>query len=345
MQEVMLRKAIYSFGSVKELAKKLGVHREHIYAWIKGISKIPLEHALQIEYLTQGEIHWKDLVPLHVVQRLKHLTLLLPKSDLPPCELVYVSIGRIKCSNGDFLTNPTQSIHSDEGDKLFSLYERRPICLDKENNIIFGEQTVVAYQKRVKKTIPAWRISLLGLANGHYSTELFLKSFTVSERVAIGMALEKFLGNRQGYRSDLARKKKLMKTKKSEKTLNKPLLDGPLNNYAEVILKKLSTRQLVANRLGFGSHFTYQNAKKIKSQGSIELIEQVDRGELSIYKGASFCKLSRTKENNSLLEPQKACHKSSHEKARSSNLDVLTTNSKLSSSNKKDYLLSEVRAC
>lgn len=122
MQEAMLDKAIYSLGSVKHMAKKLGIHREHIYAWIKGVSRIPLEYALQIEYLTGGEINWKDLVPFHIVQRLKHLTLRLPKFDLPPCELVYVALERIKSEK--FILFIT------EEDKSIPLHKQRPICVD-----------------------------------------------------------------------------------------------------------------------------------------------------------------------------------------------------------------------
>lgn len=43
-------------------------------------------------HATGGEIPWKDLVLSHIVQRLKHLTLLLPKFDLPACKLTYVTI-------------------------------------------------------------------------------------------------------------------------------------------------------------------------------------------------------------------------------------------------------------
>ena len=130
MQEAMLDKAIYSLGSVKHMAKKLGIHREHVYAWIKGVSKIPLEYALQIEYLTGGEINWKDLVPFHIVQRLKHLTLRLPKFDLPPCELVYVAIERIKSEKCVRYLSPSKT-------NRFRLHKQRPICLDEENSVDF----------------------------------------------------------------------------------------------------------------------------------------------------------------------------------------------------------------
>ena len=259
MQENSLYKAIYNFGSVKEMAKKLGIQREHIYAWIKGVSKIPLEYALQIEYLTGGEIHWKELVPFHVVQRLRRLTLVLPKFDLPPCELVYVSMERIQCSR------PYPCFMPSENDPL-SLNKKRPICIDSDNALIFGEETLRFYQQHHKRTVPAWRISLSDLAEGHYDQALFIKNFFISERVAIGIALENFLGKRQGQRNDL--KNKTMRVTKAIK--KEEVAYKLMQHAAQVYIEKHGKRrQLVANRLGFGSHFTYLSAKKIKLHGSV----------------------------------------------------------------------------
>ncbi len=286
MQEAILDKAIYSLGSVKHMAKKLGIHREHVYAWIKGSSKIPLEYALQIEYLTGGEINWKDLVPFHIVQRLKHLSLRLPKFDLPPCELVYVAMGRIKSTSLEKST--------DKLDKTISLHKQRPICLDEENTLIFGEKIFYLFKYHAKKTIPAWRLSLTNLAKGHYSSELFVKNFLISERIAIGIALEKFLGSRQGYRTDLIVKNQLVLEKKTSSSKKENKNIQLLNTDAQVMTQqRIPLRQLIANCLGFGSHFTYQNAKKITLYASIELIEQVDQQKISIskaVKSVSFCK-------------------------------------------------------
>ena len=277
MQEAMLDKAIYSLGSVKQMAKKLGIHREHIYAWIKGMSKIPLEYALQIEYLTGGEINWKDLVPFHMAQRLKHLTLRLPKVDLPPCELIYVALERIKSA--------PLATFIEKLDKTTPLHKQRPICLNEENRIVFGEKVFYLYQCSAKKTIPAWRISLADLANGHYSSELFVKNFLISERVALGMALENFLGSRQGYRSDLLDTVKKLTTNMRHKA---PLKNSDAQVSRE---KRIPLRRLIANRLGFGSHFTYQNAKKIKLYASAELIDQVDQEKISISKAIKLCQV------------------------------------------------------
>ncbi|MEN9917371.1 MAG: hypothetical protein RLY40_1310 [Pseudomonadota bacterium] len=276
MQEVMLDKAIGSLGSIKHLARKLGIHREHVYAWIKGVSKIPLEYALQIDYLTGGEIPWKDLVPFHIVQRLKHLNLQLPAFDLPPCELVYVNLERITPKKPELIS---------EEETIIPLHKQRSICVDQQNKLIFGEKIFYLYKYHNKKTIPAWRLSLADLANGHYSSELFIKNFLISERVDIGIALEKFLGSRQGYRTDLAKLKNSSDLHKKE--ARKLRL---VNKAAQVSLqKRLPLRQLIANRLGFGSHFTYQNAKKIKLLANIELIKKVDQQVISISKAQKLC--------------------------------------------------------
>lgn len=283
MQEAMLDKAIFSLGSVRDMAKKLGIHREHIYAWIKGVSKIPLEYALQIEYLTGGEINWKDLVPFHIVQRLRHLTLQLPEFDLPPCELVYVAIERIKSKKCALLVS--------EQDKSIPLHKQRPICVDEENTLILGEKIFYLYKCHAKKTIPAWRISLADLAKGHYNSELFVKNFLISERVDIGIALEKFLGNRQGYRTDLVKLKNQIDLRNKTTIRKKVQKKGRLMNKDAQVKqhKRTPLRQLIANRLGFGSHFTYHNAKKIKLYASAELIAQVDQKKISISKAARLC--------------------------------------------------------
>lgn len=332
MQENSLYKAIYNLGSVRDMAKKLGIQREHIYAWIKGVSKIPLEYALQIDYLTGGEIHWKELVSFHVVQRLKHLTLALPKFDLPPCELVYVSIERIQGMNleGCFIRSKNDPM---------ALNKKRPICIDSDNVLIFGKKTLCFYKQHDKKTIPAWRISLTDLAEGHYEQELFIKTFFISERVSIGIALEKFLGKRQGQRNDLKNKSIHLK-----EAANKEAFSSELRHRsAQVCLKKSGRlRQLIANRLGFGSHFTYLSAKKIKLQGSELLIACVDRKELAISTAARISKLSFAEQNDLLTQGKKNIIKKAFELNRPCCSNELSVNSK-STSNEEKHALSNVR--
>lgn len=332
MQENSLYKAIYNLGSVKDMAKKLGIQREHIYAWIKGVSKIPLEYALQIDYLTGGEIHWKELVPLHIVQRLKHLTLVLPKFDLPPCELVYVSIERIQYSR----SYPCL-IKSDQ-DPL-SLNKTRPICIDSNNALIFGDETLHFYKQYHKRTLPAWRISLADLAEGQYDQALFVKNFFISERVAIGIALEKFIGKRQGQRNDLKNKT----TKLTEAIEKEGISCKLMQHSAQVCMKKYGRlRQLIASRLGFGSHFTYLSAKKIKLYGSKLLIAYVDRKELAISTAARLSKVAISEQNKILAQSKKEIIKKAFEISKDFCSNELSVNSKFTL-NEEKHALSNVR--
>ena len=84
-----------------------------------------------------------------------------------------------------------------------------------------------------------------------------LKSFTPSERVAIGLAVEAELGNRRGQRTDLAG-------------------GGLPQNFAEVPQGK-ETREIAADKAGFGNPETYRQAKAVVQNASPELIEA--RGE------------------------------------------------------------------
>lgn len=332
MQENSLHKAIYNLGSVKAMAKKLGIQREHIYAWIKGISKVPLEYALQIDYLTGGEIHWKELVPFHIVQRLKHLALMLPKFDLPPCELVYVSLERIQYSELQY------GLIGSDNDP-FTLNKKRPICVDSENNLIFGEKNFYFYKQQGKRTIPAWRISLFDLAKGNYEPELFIKNFFISERVAIGIALENFLGKQQGQRNDLKTKVKNLNVLERKRKIYTSLMQ----HSAEVRRKKgFNLRQLIAKRLGFASHFTYQSAKKVKSNGNLQLIACVDQHELAISTAARLTKLSLVEQNKVLIQPKKNSIKKAFVK-KSCNCLELSTSSQSTSINEESHALSNVR--
>ena len=97
-----------------------------------------------------------------------------------------------------------------------------------------------------------------------------LKSFTPSERVAIGLAVEAELGNRRGQRTDLA---------SGELPVNSPEVNSPECSGKE-------TREIAAEKAGFGSEFTYRQAKAVVQNASPELIEAMDSGAVAC---AKFC--------------------------------------------------------
>jgi len=51
------------------------------------------------------------------------------------------------------------------------------------------------------------------------------------------------------------------------------------------------TREIAAEKAGFGSEFTYRQAKSVVAQGTPELIEAMDRGDVSISAAATIAKL------------------------------------------------------
>lgn len=268
MFESSLKKAIDQFGSISQFAKKLGVRRENVSAWLNRNVRISLEYALKIDQLTNGEVSWEELTPTHVVRLLKDCTLI--EENNYSFESVYVSIDRIQhdCCYCELNTND-EIVSLSENIRKYGL--RKSICMDSDNNLIFGEKRIHAYQILDRRTIPSWRLSLSDLLNGEYSREDLSKIFDVSERVAIGLALENFVGNRQAQSYD----------------------EGPVHNSAQSDLKKgKKTRSIIAKCLNFGSHFTYQQAKKVYLSRHKQLIKVVNQDEISVSSAALLTKLS-----------------------------------------------------
>ena len=56
-------KAVVYFDGVVKLAKALKVHYQNVTKWLYKIEPIPIKHAVQIEYLTDGEIKASELRP------------------------------------------------------------------------------------------------------------------------------------------------------------------------------------------------------------------------------------------------------------------------------------------
>jgi hypothetical protein len=132
--------------------------------------------------------------------------------------------------------------------------------------------------------------------------ELLLKNFLISERVSMGLALEKFLGKRQRQGNDL----KLAEQSASD-VLKKEITSSKLMQPAAQVVVKRKGRvpQFIARNLGFASHFTYLSAKKIKRQGIPALIDSVDQKELAIPSAVRFIKFSTAEQEELLNHHQK----------------------------------------
>lgn len=267
MTENVFETFIRHCGTLNQAAKVLGTSREHASAMRQGIIHTKLRYALRIErYMREKAnqfIHLHDLLSPYDKYALENLT--FPSTE-PPIKLIQVSVHNII-----FDQEKTESTNKNQ----INLNALRPVIIDENQQIIANANTFLLYQQQHKKTVPAWRISLPDLLEKKYEPTVLIQAFLSSERTAIGIALENFLGERRGRKN--------------------------VQNSAHFNFNKgTKTRRFVATYLGFGSHFTYQRAKEIFQQGCGELIEQTDQKKISISKASYLAKLTHEEQKNKL---------------------------------------------
>lgn len=139
----------------------------------------------------------------------------------------------------------------------------QPIGIDDDHNLIFGHRRLLAFKHLGRSTIPARVINIGSLLMAEHAENEFRKDFTISERVEIGRALEAEIGRRKGQRTDLRVPEK----------------------FPEV--RGRDTRDVAAEKAGFGNGKTYEQAKKVLDHGAPELVAAVERGEVSVSAAAS----------------------------------------------------------
>lgn len=269
--------AVEIIGSRVELANRIGTTVQVVKAWINSNIRVPMQYGLEIQRVTNGQVTWQEVCPY-----LKHfsfnqggLSIVDPTSNALPQLVTQVSLSRI-------VLDPSASLNVDEIQALSINIKQqglqRAICLDQENQLIFGEKRFHAFKILGKKSITCWRLSLSGIVKGEYAITELCKNFLWSERLAIALVIEKCLGNRQGQRSDLELRQ----------------------NFVEVKLANLvkgRTGTLLANHLGFGNRETYVQSKKIYLNGGLGLIQAVDRGDVSILGALVLLHLSHEQQN------------------------------------------------
>jgi ParB-like chromosome segregation protein Spo0J len=133
----------------------------------------------------------------------------------------------------------------------------QPIGVDKYYKLVFGARRLEAARRIGWTEIPAHVVDVESLLIGEYSENEFRKEFTPSERLAIADAVKEELGNRAGR---------------------------PLKLIPEDLpeLKGKETREVAAKRAGFGNERTYRKAAKVVELGAPELVEAMDKGQVSI---------------------------------------------------------------
>lgn len=114
------------------------------------------------------------------------------------------------------------------------------------------------------------------------------KSFTPSERTAIAKAIEDRIGERRGERTD------------------KPaVVNEHRQNIAEVH-RGQRTRDVAAKKAGFGNRETFRQAEKVVDQGTPELVEAMDSGDVSISAAATVSELPPEEQRETVAKGPKA---------------------------------------
>ncbi|TLY48163.1 MAG: helix-turn-helix domain-containing protein [Gammaproteobacteria bacterium] len=257
MQEILIRSAIKFFGNISKMAKKLKISRASIYRYLEG-KPIHPEVASRIEKESKGKIKFKELIPW----KIKYYTEL----DNIPCSLVKTPLNKIIFPEDIF-----SFLHQ----KNLPLSNCRAICVDENLHLIYGLEHIEVAKKCRKKSVFAWHISLEDLRNKKYEVRYLLKTFDVYERTAITNAFEKFIGKRQGRRTDLDE-----------------LVDLPPQ------VQGIKTRDFAARALGFGSGYVYRMLNKILRHGSRTLILQVLEGKISISKAGEIAEYLYNKQKS-----------------------------------------------
>ena len=154
----------------------------------------------------------------------------------------------------------------------------QPIGVTEKLELVFGERRLRAHKDILKKkTILARIVDVPSIINGEYAENEIRKDFTPSERVAIAKAIEKQVGKRQGQRTDKLRGK-----------------------IPEVAPGK-RTREIAAEKAGFGNDKTYRQAAKVVHDGTLKLIQAMDDGKVSIS-AASILADAEEDEQEAVLE-------------------------------------------
>jgi ParB family transcriptional regulator, chromosome partitioning protein len=156
-----------------------------------------------------------------------------------------------------------------------------PVVVTPLHELVCGERRIEAARLLGWREIPARVVNMEAIVFGEQAENIVRKDFSVSERVAIGAAVEAELGERRG--------------RPKENVQNLAQLPGGEK-----------TRDIAAEKSGFGNAETYRQAKAIVEKGTTELIAAVDRGDVSISAGAEVARLPEPEQREIVAAGPKA---------------------------------------
>jgi hypothetical protein len=156
----------------------------------------------------------------------------------------------------------------------------QPIGITEDMVLVFGQRRLRACQILGHEEIEARIVDVPTIIEGEYAENEIRKDFSVSERVAIGKAMEDGIGERRGG----LRRKGV-----------KPQNFGKREDQ----LSGKETRSIAGGVAGFGNHETYRQAKIVVEKGTPDLVAKVDSGKVSVsaaYKEIQYEEKKRERE-------------------------------------------------
>lgn len=127
----------------------------------------------------------------------------------------------------------------------------QPIGITTENELVFGERRLRAVSEVLGWTeIDVRVVNVTSIVEGEHDENELREAFKPSEKVAIGRAVEAKMAERRGR-------------------------DNPVNIPE---FKGVETREIAAQKAGFGSETAYRQAKLVVDEGVPELVEKMDAG-------------------------------------------------------------------
>lgn len=142
-----------------------------------------------------------------------------------------------------------------------------PPVVTPDFDLIAGERRLMACTRLKWNDVPVRILNLQAILLGEYGENEFRKDFTVSERVAIGHAIELQLGERRGRPTQA---------------------DDEISPKSDELERGERTDEVAAKRAGFGGKSAYREAKQVVAHGTPELIDAMDAGRASIHAASAI---------------------------------------------------------
>lgn len=149
----------------------------------------------------------------------------------------------------------------------------QPVGVDRDNNLVFGERRIRAFQYLGWSRIPVRRVNVTSIVEGEYAENEVRKDFTASERVDILEAISPPKGG---------------------------------DRISEQRQKFVFDKHEAATKAGFGNYETARQARAVVNNGTAELVQAMDSGKVSISAAATISKQDQETQKRIVAEDNMA---------------------------------------